>query len=187
VEGTGTDVVARYTDGRRLPVALSLPGRFNQSNAVMAAAAAEAMGVPAEIALAAMVGIDGVAGRFSVRRLAGVSTRLMLAKNPAGWAELLDLIDVDTTPLVIGINAQVADGRDPSWLWDVAFERLAGRPVIASGERCLDLSVRLHYAGVAHQVVPDQLGALRRAAGEIDGRVDFAGNYTAFFELAGRP
>jgi len=186
VEGSGSDVVARLADGRRLPVILSLPGRFNHANAVMAAAAAEVMGVPTETALAAMVGIDGVAGRFSIRRLGGVSTRLMLAKNPAGWAELLELIDVDTAPLVIGINARIADGKDPSWLWDVPFEQLAGRPVTASGERCLDLSVRLHYAGVAHDVVRDPLTALRHAGAGSEERVDFVGNYTTFFELAAR-
>jgi lipid II isoglutaminyl synthase (glutamine-hydrolysing) len=186
LEGSGADVVARFVDGRPLPVILSLPGRFNQANAVMAAAAAEAMGVPTETGLAAMVGIDGVAGRFSIRRLGGVPTRLMLAKNPAGWAELLELIDVDTAPLVVGINARIADGRDPSWLWDVPFERLAGRPVIASGERCLDLSVRLHYAEVPHEVVADPLAAIRHAGAGSGGRVDFVGNYTTFFDLAAR-
>jgi UDP-N-acetylmuramyl tripeptide synthase len=186
VEGSGSDVVACLPDGRRLPVLLSLPGRFNQANAVMAAAAAEVMGVPTETALAAMVGIDGVAGRFSVRRLGGISTRLMLAKNPAGWAELLELIDVDTAPVVIGINARIADGKDPSWLWDVPFERLAGRPVVASGERCLDLSVRLHYAEVPHEVVADLLDAIRHAGAGSDERVDFVGNYTTFFDLAAR-
>jgi UDP-N-acetylmuramyl tripeptide synthase len=93
---------------------------------------------------------------------------------------------VDTAPVVIGINARIADGRDPSWLWDVPFEQLAGRPVIASGERCLDLSVRLHYAEVAHEVVPDLLGAIQQAGAASDERVDFVGNYTTFFELAAR-
>jgi lipid II isoglutaminyl synthase (glutamine-hydrolysing) len=186
VEGSGSDVVACLADGRRLPVLLSLPGRFNQANAVMAAAAAEVMGVPTETALAAMVGIDGVAGRFSIRQLDGVSARLMLAKNPAGWAELLELIDVDTAPVVIGINARIADGKDPSWLWDVPFERLAGRPVVASGERCLDLSVRLHYAEVPHEVVPDPVAAIRHAGSGRHERVDFVGNYTTFFDLAAR-
>ena len=55
-----------------------------------------------------------------------------------------------TAPLVVSINARVADGADPSWLWDVPFERLAGRTVVATGDRFRDLSVRLHYAGVAH-------------------------------------
>ncbi len=52
--------------------------------------------------------------------------RLLLAKNPAGWAELLDLLEGGTDPVVIGINARIADGHDPSWLWDVRL-RAAGR------------------------------------------------------------
>ena len=51
----------------------------------------------------------------------------MLAKNPAGWSELLDLVGEEDRPLVISINARTADGADPSWLWDVPFERLAAR------------------------------------------------------------
>ena len=110
----------------------------------------------------------------------GVTARLLLAKNPAGWAELLDLLADGDDPVVIGINARVADGHDPSWLWDVPFERLAGRLAVATGERCLDLAMRLQYAGVAHRTTPDQLEALQ-LAGAAD--VQYVGNYTAFQEL----
>ena len=57
--------------------------------------------------------------------------------------------------MVIAINARAADGKDPSWLWDVEFERLAGRFVVATGERRHDLAVRLLYAGVEHATVAD--------------------------------
>ena len=33
--------------------------------------------------------------------------------------------------VVIAVNARVADGKDPSWLWDVPYELLRGRPVAA--------------------------------------------------------
>jgi hypothetical protein len=46
-------------------------------------------------------------------------------QEPAGWSELLDLVGKDDGPIVISINARTADGADPSWLWDVPFERLA--------------------------------------------------------------
>jgi UDP-N-acetylmuramyl tripeptide synthase len=185
-DAPSTTYRGEWADGRSEPIRLLLPGRFNHSNALMAAVAAEAMGIAVADGLAAMADVDEVAGRFTTRLVSGVRTRLMLAKNPAGWAELLELIDVDTAPLVIGINARIADGKDPSWLWDVPFEQLAGRPVTASGERCLDLSVRLHYAGVAHDVVRDPLTALRHAGAGSEERVDFVGNYTTFFELAAR-
>jgi len=180
---------AVWTDGRRLPVVLGIPGRFNLTNAVLAAVAAEALGVPADRALSAMTGVAEVAGRFTTRDIGGVLTRLMLAKNPAGWSELLDLVCPGSGPVVVGINARVADGRDPSWLWDVPFERLRGRPVVATGERCLDLSVRLHYAEVPHCTVRSPVEAIAVAAGSEparDTRIEFIGNYTAFFGLLER-
>jgi UDP-N-acetylmuramyl tripeptide synthase len=112
----------------------------------------------------------------------------MLAKNPAGWDELLDLVACSSAPLVVSINARVADGADPSWLWDVPFERLAGRTVVATGDRYRDLSVRLHYAEVAHTTDPTPVGAVTAAAGgDPDVLVDVIGNYTAFHDLLGAP
>jgi lipid II isoglutaminyl synthase (glutamine-hydrolysing) len=175
-----------WADGRRLPVVLALPGRFNQANALLAAVAAEACGVAAGEALTAMATVENVAGRFTVRSFGDVSARLMLAKNPAGWDELLDLVALGTAPLVLSINARVADGADPSWLWDVPFERLAGRSVVATGDRFRDLSVRLHYAGVAHATEADPGHAVLAAAGDDTGAlVDVVGNYTAFYDLLG--
>ena len=187
-EALDATTVAVFADGRRLPVKLSIPGSFNRRNAVLAAAGAEALGVPAEAALAAMGHIDGVAGRFSLQTVGGVATRLLLAKNPAGWEEMLFLVAPGTAPVVVAINARIADGRDPSWLWDVAFERLGGRPIVASGERSADLSVRLHYAGLEHERVPDPVEAVALAsrlgsASEEREPVEFIGNYTAFHDL----
>ncbi len=189
-----------WADGRSEQIRLLLPGRFNHSNALMAAVAAEAMGIAVADGLAAMADVDEVAGRFTTRIVSGVRTRLMLAKNPAGWSELLDLVGKDDGPIVISINARTADGADPSWLWDVPFERLARRVVVATGDRCRDLSVRLHYAGVAHVMESDPVAAIRIAHGDHDDhdghdghdgqddhddgeRVDVIGNYTAFDEL----
>ena len=158
----------------------ALPGRFNDCNAAMAAMAASAFGVGIGEALTAMSRVDEVAGRFASRRFAGGFTRMLLAKNPAGWTELIELVRKDSGPLVIAINARIADGHDPSWLWDVDFEALQGRFVVASGERRDDLAVRLRHAGVAHVVVEDQLAALQLVANE---RLDYIGNYTAFQQL----
>ena len=175
-------------------ISLSLPGRFNLANAAMAAVAAEVMGVPTGEALEAMARVEEVAGRFAVKTIEGVAVRLLLAKNPAGWAELLDLVRGDARPIVVGINARVADGRDPSWLWDVAFEELRGREVVATGDRCWDLSVRLRYAEVSHRTEADPRAALRvaqkllafgdaRAPAGGDKSLVFIGNYTAFGDL----
>jgi CobQ-like glutamine amidotransferase family enzyme len=167
-------------DGRRLPLHLLLPSRANRANAAMAAVAAGVLGVDEVEALAAMAIVTDVEGRFALMTHAGVTARLLLAKNPAGWTELLDLLEGGTEPVVVGINARIADGHDPSWLWDVPFERLAGRLVVATGDRRKDLAVRLRYAGIEHMTVENQLDALTASG---DTAVQYVGNYTAFQDL----
>lgn len=172
-----------WADGRVHDISLLLPGRFNHANALMAAVAAEAGGIDAALALAAMSGVENVAGRFTVCPFGPAQARLMLAKNPAGWSELLDMVAGDDGPVVVSINARIADGADPSWLWDVPFERLGERVVVATGERFRDLSVRLHYAGVAHVAHADPVDAVAAAAEGSARVIDVIANYTAFNHL----
>jgi len=199
-----------WTDGRdlvqdggvRIPIELALPGGFNVANAAMAAVAATVfleppavrdpgmMAAGCRVALAAMEDVEEVGGRFGTVDWRGVAVRRLLAKNPAGWAAMFDLLDEadgPPVPVVLAINARTADGLDTSWLWDVPFERLRGRWVVATGERARDLAVRLHYAGVDHVTAPDTGAALGYAAGRARRaavpRVDFVGNYTAFARL----
>ena len=176
----GDDLV--LADGSRTTLALALPGRANRANAAMAAAAAVPMGVALADAAAAMAGTTEVAGRYRTVQVGQTTARLLLAKNPAGWQELFDLLRPAPLPVVVCINARDADGRDTSWLWDVPFERLRERPVVASGERCHDIGVRLQYADVDHTVEPDLLDAVRAAGRE----VDVVANYTAFQALRAR-
>lgn len=177
---------------------LRLPGRFNRANAALAIEAAGALGRAAPEAAARIAEVEEVAGRFAratvvVDGLEPVAVRLLLAKNPAGFAELFGLLTGDSPadaaawaasgnlPVVIGINARVADGRDTSWLYDVPFERLAGRVVVATGERWRDLAVRLRYAGVPHSSTPDVRAAVSRAVRLSGARaVEVISNYTAF-------
>ena len=175
----GTDAVGPHD---RVALDLRLPGAFNLRNAVMALAGAQVMGVPVASAVAAMAGVVDVAGRFVDRHVGGTPVRLMLAKNPAGWSALLDTVADEDGPVVVSINARTADGADPSWLFDVDFSVLAGRTVVATGDRWRDLAVRLKYAGVAHAVEAEPAAAVA-LAGRGSGRVDVIGNYTAFRDL----
>jgi UDP-N-acetylmuramyl tripeptide synthase len=161
-------------------VSLGLPGRCNQANAAMALGACLAIGSDAVRSLGAMAGVNEVAGRYATAQVGGTTLRLLLAKNPAGWAEVFDLLAPPPSPVVVAINARTADGHDPSWLWDVPFEVLRGRPVVATGERHLDLAVRLLYAGVDHARVSSLLDAVSAPGTD---RVDVVANYTAFHQL----
>jgi len=177
----GDDVV--WATGRRIRLELRLPGRANRANAAMAVAAAEVMGVDPDAAVRAFSSVAEVAGRYAAVRAGGCEARLLLAKNPAGWLEVFDFLRPPPVPLVVAINARVADGRDPSWLWDVPFERLTGRFVVATGERGRDLAVRLRYAEVEHVHEPDPVAAISVAGA---AEVDVVANYTAFQDLRSR-
>ena len=165
-------------DGERLRLDLQVPGRFNKGNAVCALAAAVEMGVYAPVAIKGMRTVQAPAGRFAIGSYGDTKARLVLAKNPAGWAESLLVMQSD--PVVLAIDSLIAHGTDVSWLWVVDYEQLAGRRVIATGPRSADLAVRLSYAEVEHEVIPDVADALK---GPFDGTVDVLATYSVFLRL----
>ena len=161
-----------------VPLDLKLPGRANLGNAAQAVAAAVAMGIDPAAAAAAVSSVTEVAGRYSVHDVNGRKARLMLAKNPAGWQEAMTMVDPRVDQVVIGVNGQIPDGQDLSWLWDVDFSGVnrPGRRVIACGERGADLAVRLEYEGVHCDLVALPMDALALCE---PGRVEVLLNYTA--------
>lgn len=172
----GDEVVRR--DGERWPLELQVPGRFNRGNAACALAAAVEMGVYEPVAVQGMRTVTSPAGRFAVGTFGETKARLVLAKNPAGWAESLLVMESD--PVILAIDSLIADGTDVSWMWDVEYEKLAGRRVICTGPRAADLAVRLSYAEVEHEVIPDIAEALK---GPFDTTVDVLATYSAFLRL----
>ncbi|MGH9081180.1 MAG: Mur ligase family protein, partial [Acidimicrobiales bacterium] len=121
VEGS----VLALADGSRYSLDIGLPGQFNRSNAAMAAVAAtraEGDGTDAPgwgralpRALELVAGVREVAGRFSSAIRRGRAVRLLLAKNPAGWAAIFDLLEENgptCAPVVRSVNARIADGLD---------------------------------------------------------------------------
>jgi UDP-N-acetylmuramyl tripeptide synthase len=168
-------------DGERVPIEPGVPGRHNVGNAALAIVAATKLDVPIDVAAASVTRVTSVAGRYQTIAFGRTRARLLLAKNPAGWGELLAMIEGDDRPLVLGINARIADGHDPSWLWDVEFEKLRGRRVTATGDRAADLAVRLRYAEVECDVWDGELVHLLERLDDPD--VDVLANYTVFADL----
>ncbi len=174
------DDVLYGPDGLAVEMRLALPGAVNRGNAAQAVAAAVALGVGPAAAVAAVSGVDEVAGRYRTVQIGPHAVRVLLAKNPAGWQEALSMVDLAAAGVVIAVNGQVPDGEDLSWLWDVDFEHFVDRPVVAAGERGTDLAVRLGYAGVEHTLVHDIIEAIAACP---PGRVEVVANYTAFLQL----
>lgn len=162
--------------GRRIPLQLKLPGEFNRVNAAMALTAIQTLGTDSPVVASVRISsLTSVAGRFSDRTLWGRRATLLLAKNPAGFSALLESLPTDSRELWIGINAEVADGRDPSWLYDVPFEKLSDRYIYCFGTRRLDLATRLFYAGAQPRVV-DNVDQVPRGREQVVA----VGNYTVF-------
>jgi UDP-N-acetylmuramyl tripeptide synthase len=169
---------------RSVALELALPGRWNTLNAALAITAAVELGVDAQVAADAAAAVSTVSGRYATYHLDdGRPARVVLAKNPAGWSEVLAWLATRDHGVVLAVNAHVADGRDTSWLWDAPFELLRGRKVAAAGERALDVAVRLEYGDVDCVVEPDPIAAAARVDG---AEVDLVASYTQFTALTRR-
>jgi len=146
----------------------------------MALAVASYLGADVDQALPLLREVRSVAGRYTLVERNGTQVRLLLAKNPAGWLEAFDVLAPKPGPVLLAVNAQGPDGRDTSWLWDVDYRVLTGRPVFVTGERGTDLAVRLEADQVPFELVAGVDDAIGRARGP---ELDVLANYTAFQQI----
>jgi lipid II isoglutaminyl synthase (glutamine-hydrolysing) len=159
-------------------VKLQLPGKVNLGNAATALAVAAEFGVRAIEGVPRLASVASVAGRYAQVDRAGRNIRLLLAKNPASWLEAFDMAEV--APTLLSINARDPDGFDTSWLYDVDFSPLRGRPVLITGDRAYDLAVRLEVNQVAFRHVKTFDEAIQASP---PGRLEVIANYTAFQDI----
>jgi lipid II isoglutaminyl synthase (glutamine-hydrolysing) len=174
------------------PVTIAVPGLYNVYNALAAAAVGVAAGASAEVASAGLGRFTPAFGRAERLLVEGRVVRLLLAKNPTGFNEVLRLLAADggRHHLLLVLNDQVADGEDVSWIWDADFEQVApfGERVTAGGRRAHDLALRLKYAGVAvDRIEPDITAALAWALHgvAVGETLDVLPTYTAMLAVRG--
>jgi UDP-N-acetylmuramyl tripeptide synthase len=148
-------------------VALRAEGPHNAQNATGAAALALTFGMPPDTIATGLAQVSPAFGRGQRFDVDGRAVVLQLVKNPAGFRQTLHTLDnTPAAAIVIVINDDYADGRDMSWLWDVAFDALKTHParLSTSGTRAADMALRLHYDDVAcAEVEPDPEKAVRAA------------------------
>ncbi len=136
-------------------VIIPLPGIYNVYNALASITTTQVLDIGWEPITTGIEQSKPVFGRGERVQAEGRTIRLLLAKNPTGFNEVLRTLFYEGVPrhVLFVLNNNIADGRDISWIWDVDFERCVGRTqaLVVSGTRALDLALRLKYAGIAQE------------------------------------
>lgn len=172
-------------------VTTALPGVYNIHNILAAASCGLALDVALDAIVRGIAAFTPAFGRAERVSVDGREAVVLLAKNPAGFNEVIrTMLGAGGDEALIAINDLTADGRDISWLWDVDFEMLAGRAarIVVGGIRAEDMALRLKYAGVPADrmtVEKDLARALDAAAGAGGGDrpLYILPTYTAMLQL----
>ncbi len=168
--GLGSTLATVRSDKR-----LSGPAR----NAVLAVEAARLMGAVVPLEVQEQLTIQAP-DRVTEYDVDGVTVSTRLAKNPESWR---GAIVATTAPqVVLSVNARGIDGRDTSWLWDIDYSAFAGRTVVCTGERQLDVAYRLSVQGVEVTVAQDFAAAVRSLDASLP--IQAIASYTAYQDLA---
>ena len=183
-----------FRDGQtEIPASINLPGGYNIYNACAAMTAAKALGLDLTKAAQSLSHFACGFGRMEKFEIGGADVRMILIKNPAGCNQVLSFLTQRTEPFVFAVclNDRTQDGRDVSWIWDVAFERLtdmdALREVYLSGTRAEDMALRFLYAGFPQEKlhVQKDYGKLMEEATAHKLPVFVMPTYTAMLALRG--
>lgn len=141
------------TSKQQQEIVIPLPGIYNVYNALAAATVAQAMDIGWEPIVTGIEQFKPIFGRGERIHIEGRILRLLLAKNPTGFNEVLRTLFSEGTRrhVLFVLNDNIADGRDISWIWDVDFEQAVNQTstLVVGGSRALDLALRLKYAGIA--------------------------------------
>ncbi len=131
---------------------LALSGLYNAYNAAAALLAANLAGLPFLAAVQALGQAGPAFGRQERFQAGSREVCLILVKNPAGMEQALAYVDQagDAGGLILLLNDAESDGRDLSWIWDLALPAyLKQLPIGLGGSRRADLALRLHYEDLA--------------------------------------
>jgi UDP-N-acetylmuramyl tripeptide synthase len=147
-----------------------LPGLYNVYNALAAITVVQSLEIDWQPIVTGIESFQPIFGRGERLEVEGRTVRLLLAKNPTGFNEVLRTLFSEAMQrhVLFVLNDNIADGRDVSWIWDVDFERVIGHTatLVIAGSRALDLALRLKYAGMAREQItiipPAPLRAVRK-------------------------
>lgn len=147
----------------KMVVKSPLLGVYNGYNLASAIMVALACNLDNDVIISALQNNSRAFGRQESITYQGRQCTFLLVKNPTGFNQVIQSFFTKPTnpPILIVINDNFADGRDVSWLWDVAIEDIStDGPIIVSGLRAYDMALRLKYADKNCRVIEDPMQAI---------------------------
>jgi UDP-N-acetylmuramyl tripeptide synthase len=182
------------TGEQQLSLTINLPGLYNIYNALAAATVGLGLGVASPTSISqSLERVEAAFGRVEKLTVKDRTLYLLLVKNPTGFNQVIQtfLLQKKQQDLLICINDNFADGRDVSWLWDVAFEELQSQNhrISVSGLRASDMALRLKYADITTtSLTPDTTKALNQFIAQLPpgGTGYIVPTYTAMLSLRRR-
>ncbi|NMC35759.1 Mur ligase family protein [Candidatus Beckwithbacteria bacterium] len=167
-----------------------LSGMYNIYNSLAAIALAKNLAIQDKIIKNSLKAFTPAFGRQEIFKIGDKALQLLLVKNPTGFNEVISMLKNlgKKITIAIAINDKIADGTDVSWLWDVDFESLQPyiNKVIVTGDRALDMAVRLKYAGFnpkQYLIHKDKSKALATLINQTDKNLYLLPTYTAMWEM----
>ncbi|MBI4096683.1 MAG: DUF1727 domain-containing protein [Candidatus Levybacteria bacterium] len=126
-----------------------LAGIYNHYNTIAAVSLSRQLNISEKDIPPALKSFKPAFGRQENLEINGKKVQIFLSKNPTSLNESLrTIVNLNAKNLLILLNDRIPDGRDVSWIWDVSFEDFSSqfKNITASGDRALDMGLRLKYA-----------------------------------------
>lgn len=138
-------------------ITIKLTGLYNVYNALSAIGVIEALELDTKLLLPTLEKEESPFGRQEEVFLEDKRLILMLVKNPSGFNEALNTLNVfdNKVDAAFLLNDNFADGTDVSWIYDVSFEKVSQKlgNVFVGGTRAYDMAIRLNVAGVTKEKI----------------------------------
>lgn len=193
-----------YFEKEKIDVSTNLTGNYNIYNILSAILASKILKINTEDIKEGIKKFSPAFGRMEEFNYKNKKFKIILIKNPTGANAALDYLKlIKNKKILIGLNDNIADGKDISWIWDVDWEKIVNctnshkslrkyhsntNQLICIGSRKYDLALRLKYTGLEEKKIKTgkdylvEIEKLAKLAGK-DETIYLLLNYTAMLEL----
>ena len=132
-----------------------LEGGFNAQNIGASLEVVKTLNISEDKFIKILKSFGSAYGRGEKIKLNEYVFNIYLAKNPESFNQNLKMLNQSGNKFdafLFILNDNLPDGRDVSWIYDIdplLLEKVcAGKKILVSGRRYLDMAVRLKYAGI---------------------------------------